>query len=761
MFDRSLLPKPRLEFVVVSDTHYLLDPGTRAVEFESRRLQTPRTERVLGLIAGLNPSFVVHLGDLVQEHPEAERFELTVSEARRQLERCGLQPRHVAGNCDVGDKPDPTMPTDWVTPESLAGYHAYFGRSWYSWDAGGVHCVVLNSQILNTALPQAEDQRGWAESDLRAHTGQRIVLFLHLPPFLENEHEPALGHYDNIAEPARGWLLSLVRQHKVELVFTGHTHFAFFNRIDRTRCFVAAPSTFTRPGFSEAFSSGPPPERGRDDVSKLGFYLIRVQDDGVRVHFIRTNGATSAVDRAAHTQSVIARDGRDLPHSPLGLTLRHPLAQTVEVPSVWPSVIRQRVRNDYPLLACMELGVRHLRVPASDLADDLQRRRLAILREEGVKLTATWLWSELLDLPAAVARHRKQLDSLEIQLPGDLWPAEGCLQQAHTCATELGLPVALFTGNSPRTDPGKAACSCPVGLSTGGIAGAEPSLVPARGSRSPRALPGGARCQSLGGDGPGCLERSSLSHVGAVDWVVAFTTTDEHEQIVRAAEALFASALLPGSRLFLEPLVDLDRTMDVANGLLDRLYNPRPAFRVVRCLNTILFGAPEVRHPVIGPALDGARLLGLAGARTTSWLLLPLPPRRGRLQLELTHLAGREETSGDVRCFHLEQGTSRLLGPPGAQTVAESFSFDEATLLMFSTGESVNSAHDSARLSRKKVMMLCRFNSDLTPVTPMPGLPSTLSPRRCHTDGQPHSASARLDVCTSDRKPKNARHIRR
>ena len=627
MFDRSLLPKPRLEFVVVSDTHYLLDPGTRAVEFESRRLQTPRTERVLGLIAGLNPSFVVHLGDLVQEHPEAERFELTVSEARRQLERCGLQPRHVAGNCDVGDKPDPTMPTDWVTPESLAGYHARFGRSWYSWDAGGVHCVVLNSQILNTALPQAEDQRGWAESDLRAHTGQRIVLFLHLPPFLENEHEPALGHYDNIAEPARGWLLSLVRQHKVELVFTGHTHFAFFNRIDRTRCFVAAPSTFTRPGFSEAFSSGPPPERGRDDVSKLGFYLIRVQDDGVRVHFIRTNGATSAVDRAAHTQSVIARDGRDLPHSPLGLTLRHPLAQTVEVPSVWPSVIRQRVRNDYPLLACMELGVRHLRVPASDLADDLQRRRLAILREEGVKLTATWLWSELLDLPAAVARHRKQLDSLEIQLPGDLWPAEGCLQQAHTCATELGLPVALLPVIPRERIPGKQLARVRLGYRPEELRELNRRLS-RRGVRVGRALcrvePDASPWEAMGQG----LERSSLSHVGAVDWVVAFTTTDEHEQIVRAAEALFASALLPGSRLFLEPLVDLDRTMDVANGLLDRLYNPRPAFRVVRCLNTILFGAPEVRHPVIGPALDGARLLGLAGARTTSWLLLPLPPRR-------------------------------------------------------------------------------------------------------------------------------------
>ena len=140
-----------------------------------------------------NLRFVVHiargymgyglpLGDLVQEIPESERFERAVAEACQQLERCGVRPRHVAGNHDVGDKPDPTMPTAWVSSGSLATYHRLFGRSWYSWDEQEVHCIVLNAQLLNSALPEADDQRQWVESDLLAHTGQRIFVFLSLPP---------------------------------------------------------------------------------------------------------------------------------------------------------------------------------------------------------------------------------------------------------------------------------------------------------------------------------------------------------------------------------------------------------------------------------------------------------------------------------------------------------------------------------------------------------------------------------------------------
>src|SRR5688572_13319078 len=116
------------------------DPGPGPQEFESRRHQSARAEHALRLIAALEPAFVVHLGDLVQIPIESSAFQDVAAAAQEQLHRFGLSPRHVAGNQDVGDKPDPTMPTGPVTAAALAAFHNRFGHSWYSWEAGDLHC---------------------------------------------------------------------------------------------------------------------------------------------------------------------------------------------------------------------------------------------------------------------------------------------------------------------------------------------------------------------------------------------------------------------------------------------------------------------------------------------------------------------------------------------------------------------------------------------------------------------------------------------
>ena len=363
MFDRSFLPPADLEFVVMTDTHYMLDPGAQIVEFESRRRQAARAAHAYPLVRALDTAFVVHLGDLVQEFPESAGFAASLGQALAQITDAAIELRQVAGNHDVGDKPDPTMPTDWVTDETLAAYHLRFGASWYSWSDGGCHFVVLNSQIMNGPLPAAREQERWLERDLADHPAMPTFLFMHLAPYLVDEHEQGLGHYDNIDEPARGWLLNLVRTHNVQMVFAGHSHFRFFNRIGNARSFVVPSTAFTRPGFCEVFSSAPPPERGRDDAPKLGFYLLRVRDGRASVHLVRTSGATNLVDASAPERRLLTRVTNELPGSPLGVTLRHSLAPATEVPIAWQSTVRQPVRNDFPLLACLELGVRHLRVP--------------------------------------------------------------------------------------------------------------------------------------------------------------------------------------------------------------------------------------------------------------------------------------------------------------------------------------------------------------------------------------------------------------
>jgi hypothetical protein len=656
MVDRSLLPDAALEFVVVTDTHYMPDSGVPGLEFASRRRQAARAERALAAIAGLDVAFVVHLGDLVQAFPETVDFDAAIDAALDQLRRCGVNPHMVAGNHDVGDKPDPTMPTDWVTPETLAAYHVRFGRSWYSWDKAGAHFVVLNSQIMNSALADAAEQQDWFEADLAAIGDRPAYLFLHLAPFLVDQREPGLGHYDNIDQPARGWLVDIVKKHSVQALFAGHSHFSFFNRIGAARSFVVPSTSFTRPGFSEVFSSCPPPERGRDDVAKLGFFLVRIQGDGPRVHFLRAADAIEPGTATTPERALVTRLPHDLPHSPLGVTLRHPLAPAGEVPIAWPSSIRQPARNDYPLLACLELGVRYIRVPASDLEDTLQRERLAALRDEGVLVSATWIWSDRLDIGDAVVRHRDVLDGFEIQIPNQDVPGDACLRSIQHIRSVSNRPVTLATLVPREVVRGKQHPRTRIGYRTTELPALDASLA-AAGVQVDRVL-----CRVDAECGPWetmghARELPKFSQIGAIDWAVELSAPDEQKQVIRAAEAMMAAALLPGSRLYLEPLLDLDRTMDAPYGLLDRLCNPRPAFRTVRTLNTVLFGDLETREAAPAPQLENAATFCLRGSKTTMLLIAPDSSTCDGVTVAVSTLRTLAPGRESVRFFDLTRAT--------------------------------------------------------------------------------------------------------
>ena len=147
-----------------------------------------------------------------------------------------------------------------------------------------------------------------------------------MPPFFVDEEEPDKGFYNSLDEPGRSWLTGLIRQHRVELLLSGHTHFRVFNRIGDTRFFVAPSTTTSRAGFSEAFSVAPAPEQGRNDTPKLGFFLVRVDESDERVHFIRADGEIGPTEGEARRMRLLTRTSPDLAASPVGLFLRTPLA---------------------------------------------------------------------------------------------------------------------------------------------------------------------------------------------------------------------------------------------------------------------------------------------------------------------------------------------------------------------------------------------------------------------------------------------------
>lgn len=570
--DRSRLPEALFEFVIISDSHYMLDVDPTKVEFKNRLKQTARRKVALDLAASLNPAFTLHLGDMIQEYPITDDFKRAMNEAVQQMKDCGVEAKYVAGNHDVGDKPDPTMPGDHINPEFLDWYHEKFGRSWYSFDEGPCHFVVLNSQIMNTGLPEEPQQTEWLERDLAETKRDRIFVFIHLPPYLYDKDEASLGHYDNINVPARSWLLNLVEQYKVEALFAGHVHFGFFDHAKDTRFFVATSPAFSRPGFPHAFTAPPPPQRGREDTAKLGIYLARVLKDRTDVHLIRTNGK---VDWQPNGRQMITRLPKALPQSPLGVTLRHSLVPRAEIPMAWPATIRQRIRNDYPLMALLEMGVRHVRTAHTDFLEEFARSRLAILQKEGVQITAIILWDEnngLPDIPDA--------DTIEVQILATAIPSERCLESIRS----IQKPVSLSTLFPRDIVAGKQHPRHRIGFLPEELEALD-DLLGEAGIKIERAL-----CKSEP------MSRT-LENISSLDFALSFHSLDDDQNVTRAAEFLQAIRPLHGSRVFFDPLIDLDRTMDTSNGLLDTLCNPRPVFHALRCLNTILFSDPSAPLP--------------------------------------------------------------------------------------------------------------------------------------------------------------------
>ncbi len=578
-FDKTHLPPAQFECAVIADTHYMIDVGDHPLEFESRRKQTQRAGIALQQVAGIGADLVIHMGDLVQEYPETPDFKRAMAEAREQIRACNISPHYVAGNHDIGDKTDPTMPTHAATAESLAFFRDLFGPSYYSFDRDNCHFIVLNSQIFNSEIAEADDQWEWLETDLATHQNQRLFLFFHLPLYLWDKNEPGLGHYDNISPPDRDRLFALIQKYGIELLFAAHVHYPFYDKIGKTRYLIAPSTSFTRPGFGHLYASAPPPEQGRDDIGKLGFYLLRIRADHTDIHFIRTKGETK---RPAHDR-LITCTSADL-SSPIGLTLRHPITPIAELPIAYPSAVRQKTRNDQHFLACIELGAKFARFPWRDLCDPFQRTRLEMLGSEGITPIATFLEPHIASLPKHIEANLDFVQNWEIQISNPALPSDEVCEILNRCAELAELSLCPIIPN--ERVHGKQHLRTRMGYQLEELENLNATLQNAD-IHLQRVI-----CRVPPNESPWTyiqsLSERKYSNIDHIDVSLELDAQNDYTNACRIAEATFAIVRLIGARLFVDPLTDFDRTMDVTHGLLDTLCNPRAPFHALRCLNTLL-----------------------------------------------------------------------------------------------------------------------------------------------------------------------------
>ncbi len=383
-------------YAVIADTHLNEDEdNTSNSPFNVNRLTNRRLRYVIDDLNKRDLALVFHLGDVV--HPVPSMGQLYADSAARFHEQMEIlkHPLHVIpGNHDVGDKHTEWGPAGIVNDTFLKAWTKHFGDHYFKVKHDDITFIGINAQLVGSGLDMEQEQKIWLESSLQELDGDRIYLFTHYPPFLTDTDEPE--HYDNLSKAGRSWLLALLDKYNVEALFAGHVHHFWYNQIGDCQCYLLPSTAFTRQDYAEMFRVEPADEFGRNDEKKLGYLLVHVHEQGHFIEMVRCYGKekgefnlTSDKDEVSFNKPLSIVNPITNKAAILGFDLRQDWAEMVQIP---PSggldeFDRKWVRNDYALLALLEMGAKNLRIPFADIKDLKRQQRLQDLKKLGFEFT--------------------------------------------------------------------------------------------------------------------------------------------------------------------------------------------------------------------------------------------------------------------------------------------------------------------------------------------------------------------------------------
>ena len=397
------------KFGIITDTHIRSPEGDQSSPYAVNEKANDRARHAVQLLADQNPDFVIHLGDMVHPLPHMAAYSEAAKEANKIFLPLMPNLKFVPGNHDSGDKPSLVSPAGPADKASLDTYRQHFGEDFYSFEFKNIQFIVMNSSLVNN-LKEENSQKKWLETELATTKDKRIFLFSHYPPFINDPNEDS--HYDNYAEPGREWLLGLAKKHNIEAIFSGHVHHFFFNRFGKTKLYCHPATSFTRQDYSALFPGQVEDEYGRDDKGKYGVSLVTVGQDGHKIQFIQTNGSTRKSGDQTATKPPVAKLDLSfvIPH------LRHEWALARPLPYNGPmeEFSRKIVRNDYPLLRLLQLGISKVRSPLSDLLDPVIRSRMQDFNSVGIKFLTFCVGVPDSTQMNIIKEHRDLLTGIEV-----------------------------------------------------------------------------------------------------------------------------------------------------------------------------------------------------------------------------------------------------------------------------------------------------------------------------------------------------------
>ena len=662
---------PLFSFAVVADTHVNEAEDTSTSPYATNHLANPRARHVFAEIAAMRPAprFVVHLGDIVHPVPSLPAFRDAVANFKAIAAQLPVPLHVIPGNHDVGDKTIDWMPAEQVCDDFLATYRKAFGADFYAFDEGGVRFVMLNSLLLNSRLSDEARQRAWLEERIDSAGDLRVFLFMHYPPYIHRPDEA--GNYDNVDEPARAWLLAQIAKPAVEAVFAGHVHNFWYDRAGDAEMYLLPSTAFLRHDFSEFSSVAPGDESefGRGDIAKFGWFRIDVFDDGHVAYSVRSHGRQRAPD-----ETTLPHPRRHLAHPKtsgfdnVGVELRHPWAEAKQITATGgvQEFGRKWARNDYPLLALWEMGVRLGKVPDVDVLESEPRERMRLMARIGHRYVVT-----VIGVPRNAVIEAAGDDAGVFAFEANLTLERFERHRATLRAVRETSGAAVFlakilTDQEARISGTTFSHFVKSGFTVGELA-RHRDLIAGAMDRAEidgitvrlefdESLPAAARRLRAFSAETGARILASLKLSGPG---VATARTGDRETAARAAQAMVLSRCGPDILYVFDTFMDVDRGYYPRDAFIDRRFNPRPAAGTFAAVAS-LFPEPEPFTPIEGrgeEAIDfehmGVRYrLVCAPSDAALAALATLAPDDGVRDL----YTGGETTVSDVRA-NMARGT--------------------------------------------------------------------------------------------------------
>ncbi len=598
----------RYAFGVITDTHLNEDEDRCSSPFDVNRRANRRMRHVVRSLNKRDLAFVVNVGDLIHPVPALkDRYSQAAANFHAQVKELRHPLYLTPGNHDIGDKPNNWAPAAGICDDFIDLWAEHFGADFHAFDHGGDRFVIINAQIINSGLEQERKQATWLEKELAVSDGRRIFLFSHYPPYFTRPGE--VENYDNIGEPGRTWMLDLMAKHKVEALLIGHVHNFWYNLHAGTDCYLLASTSFVRQDYSEMYHARPgaDDEAGRNDRAKLGYAVVHVYENGHTIEFVRTYGAELTSGAEADHAPVYAPHRlhpRTNTKTSFGFDMRQNWMELVEIPPTGglDEFDRKEVRNDYPLMALWEMGIRKLRVPVRDLMLDDNRDRMRMLKRHGHEFTLFSFGAPSALEQELITAHQDIFTAWEIGVNWNVFAEE--VADIGTFARKVSLPVYLSRLRSSDELRAEADGRYYHVINQGFLAADEgqmkgilemPDLKDAISGFVFRVTMDRAPLDAVreADEIAARLGVRASVHIRMCGSNPAEALEDDAWVCRHLAEAVLAATAYPGVAVFADTMIDNDRGYFVRNGVLDRLCNPRPAFHVVRNLIGILNEAED------------------------------------------------------------------------------------------------------------------------------------------------------------------------